>query len=62
MNKLLGILAMVSVTALAQSTGYLRGWYNSGNLVVCEYDTEDGVYAITIAAWEVCPVTITIPE
>lgn len=54
------VLLLLAASVVAQETGFLSGWYTSGNYVVCEYTSSQGVYAIMIDAYEVCPVTIEI--
>jgi hypothetical protein len=55
-------LAFLASPANAQITGFLSGWYTSGNYTVCEYQTERGVYAKMIEVTQVCAETVEIPS
>lgn len=61
MRKLLLALALVSTQANA-GIGFLVSWYMSGTDIVCEYETDQGVYAIMFNGATVCPQTVFFDE
>lgn len=60
MKKILGLLLItVSMTAYA-ATAFLTGERTSGMHKICYYDHLGDTVAITIKAYELCPLTIRL--
>lgn len=56
MKKLLLALVLVTATAHA-ATGFLVNSYVSGMNRICIYNVLGSSAAVTLQAWQVCPVT-----
>ena len=62
MRKLLCTLGLVCASVAHAGPGFLVGWYLTGTEIVCEYETDNGVYAIIMQGQTECPQVIFIDE